>query len=291
MSQGTGLPARHPSECAPDSDAMTASAAAAASEELFLEPEDSGDPDGDAGRARLAVSWSPGNDATAPVWVFLHGLGSDRHGDKARRFRDHLAGRGPGFLALDFTGHGDSGGDCLGLSLTRNLDDLDRAVGFVRERAPEAPVHLAGSSMGGIAALWYAALHPAAARRVFAIAPAFLMAARLAASLSAAARRDWATNGAFPLAVGDRELRIGWGGVADEGRYPFDDLANRLQTSALLIHGDADAVVPVELSRDFAAACAAAELVEIEGGDHRLSEEKDLLFEIMWTAASGAPGA
>lgn len=247
--------------------------------ERFLEPDD-------PGRARLALSWTPGADSAAPVWVFLHGLGSDRKGEKALRFRDHLAGRGPGFLSLDFTGHGDSGGDCYGLSLTRNLEDIGRVVSFLREEAPEAPVILVGSSMGGIAALWYASLFPGAVRRVFAIAPAFLMAARFAASLSAAARRDWADRGFLPVSIGDRDLEIGWGMVTDEDGYPMERLAANLGTPSLLLHGDEDAVVPPELSRDFAASCAAADLVEIEGGDHRLSGVKDLLFEIMWTAAS-----
>ena len=250
-------------------------------QEQFLEPDD-------PGRARLALSWTRGADGVAPVWVFLHGLGSDRKGEKALRFRDHLTGRGPGFLSLDFTGHGDSGGDCRGLSLTRNIEDIGRAVSFLREEAPGAPLILVGSSMGGIAALWYASLFPGAVRRVFAIAPAFLMAARFAASLSAAARRDWADQGFVSVSIGERDLEIGWGMVTDEDGYRTERLAAGLATPSLLIHGDEDAVVPAELSRDFAGSCAAAECVEIEGGDHRLSGAGDLLFEIMWTAASAS---
>ena len=260
---------------------MIAPVAASSSQERLLEPDD-------PGRARLALSWTPGTDAAAPVWVFLHGLGSDRKGEKALRFRDHLSGRGPGFLSLDFTGHGDSGGDCHDLSLTRNLADIGRAVSFLREEAPAAPLILVGSSMGGIAALWYASLFPGAVRRVFAIAPAFRMAARFAASLSAAARREWAARGFLSVSIGDRDLEVGWGMVMDEDGYPMERLAADLRTPALLIHGDEDAVVPPELSRDFAGSCAAADLIEIEGGDHRLSGAKDLLFEIMWTGASAS---
>ena len=261
---------------------MTASLTVSPGQERFLESDD-------PGRARLALSWTPGSDPGAPVWIFLHGLGSDRKGEKSRRFRDHLAGRGPGFLALDFTGHGESGGDCRGLSLTRNLDDIGRAVSFVREEAPAAPIVLVGSSMGGIAVLWYAALHSGGVERVFAIAPAFLMAARFAASLSAGARRDWAGQGFLPVSVGDRDLAIGWSIVADEENYAMERLAEELRTPSLLLHGAEDAVVPPALSRDFADLCPAAELAEIEGGDHRLSEHQDVLFELTWTAANRVP--
>ena len=255
------------------------SSSGAPAAERFLESDD-------PARSRLALSWTPGTDPREPVWVFLHGLGSDRKGEKALRFRDHLAGRGTGFLALDFTGHGDSGGDCHGLSLTRNLDDIGRAVSFIREEARAAPLIIVGSSMGGIAALWYASLNPGTIQRVFAIAPAFLMAARFAASLSSAARREWGEREFLPLSIGERDLEIGWGVVKDEDAYPMERLAADLRTPSLLIHGDEDAVVPPELSRDFAGSCSVADLVEIEGGDHRLTDRKDLLFEIMWTAAS-----
>lgn len=239
----------------------------------------------DATQSDLVLSYTPGAQPTSPVWVFLHGLGSDRNGDKALRFRDWLSERGPGFAALDFTGHGDSGGDCRGLSLTRNLEDMDRTVSFLTNEVPGAPLSFIGSSMGGIAALWYAALHPGAVAQLFAIAPAFRMAARLAASLSTAEREGWAERGYLPFPLGDRVLEFGWDGVADEERYPTDRLVEELTTPALLLHGDEDAVVPVELSRDFAEACPVAEIAEIEGGDHRLGEHKDLLFELMWDAA------
>lgn len=252
---------------------------------LRLEPER-------AGEAPLTGSWTapprrpeaaPGG-APPPVWIFLHGLGADREGAKASRFREWVVSRGHGFLSFDFTGHGDSGGDNRGLSLSRNLSDTARAAAFAARESPGSEILLIGSSMGGIAALWYAALHPEAVAQVFAVAPAFRMAARLAASLSATERTAWARRGFLPIPVGERVLEVGWEIVADEEDYPVERLAALLRAPALLLHGGEDAVVPVGLSRDFAAAAPTADLIEIEGGDHRLTEERDFLFEVMWEA-------
>ncbi len=253
------------------------------SESSFLEPAA-------PGQARLAFRYTPGAEAASPVWIFLHGLGSDRNAAKARRFGAWLSERGPGFLALDFTGHGASGGDCRGLSLSRNLEDIGRAVSFLDRQAPDASRILVGSSMGGIAALWFAARWPDAVSRVFAIAPAFLMAARLAASLSGPERDGWAQRGFLSLPLGESPLEFGWGAVPDEENYPMERLAAELDTPAVLVHGTEDAVVPVALSRGFARECAAARLVEIEGGDHRLSERDhvDLAFETFWNASTGS---
>lgn len=252
---------------------------------LRLEPER-------AGEAALACSWTapPRRPAAAPgaapppVWVFLHGLGADREGEKASRFREWAVSRGHGFLSFDFTGHGDSGGDSRGLSLSRNLSDTARAAAFVERESAGSEILLIGSSMGGIAALWYAALHPEAVAQVFAIAPAFRMAARLAASLSATERTAWARRGFLPIPIGERVLEVGWGAVPDEEDYPVERLAALLRAPALLLHGVEDAVAPVGLSRDFAAAAPTADLIEIEDGDHRLTAARDFLFEAMWEA-------
>lgn len=234
------------------------------------------------GQARLALTFIPPSASGAPVWVFLHGLGGSRSGSKALRFRDWLSGRSPGFLALDFTGHGRSGGDCEGLSLSRNLEDIGRAVTFLRREAPRSPLVLVGSSMGGVAALWYAALHPASVRFVVAIAPALRMAARVAASLSSAERRRWRERGFLPVPIGEETLRIGPGIVEDEASFPPERLAAELTAPTLVLHGAEDPVVPVELSRDLAADCPAVRLTEIEGAGHRLREHRDFLFEAAW---------
>ena len=136
--------------------------------------------------------------------------------------------------------------------------------------------------MGGIAALWYAAQRPDVVRQAYAIAPAFLMFARFRAELPAERREAWDADGAISVEVGDRILKVGSGAVADEARYPTARLARELGVPARIFHGANDEVVPVSLSRDFAAECPAAELVEIEGGDHRLHESRDFLFESMW---------
>ncbi len=234
------------------------------------------------GQARLAATCVPGAGPGKPVWVFLHGLGGSRLGDKARRFRDWLFGRGPGFFALDFTGHGDSGGDCRGLTLSRNLEDIDRGARFLEAEAPGAELVLVGSSMGGVAALWYAALHPARVRLVVAIAPALRMAARVAASLSAEERRRWRERGFLPVPIGEDTLEIGPDIVADEDDFLPDRLAATLRAPTLILHGTDDAVVPIGLSRNFVEECPSARLQEIEGGDHRLQEHRDFLFEAAW---------
>ena len=78
---------------------------------------------------------------------------------------------------------------------------------------------------------------------------------------------------------------LGYEFVEDESHYLIPDLVKRLQTPTLILHGSNDESVPCQLSRSFAARVDLAELVEIEGGDHRLTDHKDRLFKEMWKFA------
>ena len=81
----------------------------------------------------------------------------------------------------------------------------------------------------------------------------------------------------------------GYGFVEDETRYPTESLRRRLKTPSLILHGSDDEVVPCQLSRRFAERLDQVELVEIAGGDHRLTDHKEKLFDEMWRFVGAGP--
>src|SRR5262249_23929175 len=121
-------------------------------------------------------------DATAPrhargtTLVYLHGLGSDRGGEKARFLEERALERGLGYARFDFPGHGDSAGRFEKLTLTRHLEDLAAVLGHLGSgaagRAPGRVV-LVGASLGAVVAAWHALLHPGTIAAQVLIAPAF----------------------------------------------------------------------------------------------------------------------
>ena len=249
----------------------------------WVEPNESGE-------ARLALDFIPPASKSSRLWFFLHGLSSNRRGEKALYFARQVARRGEAFASLDMTGHGDSEGDLVDLSLTRNLSDLERGLSFVEgQNGPFAAVHVIGSSMGGLTALWFAAQKPGIVTRVIAIAPAFEMAGRLLLSLGSEKARKWRRDGVLHLDTGFADFDLGYGFVEDETRYPTESLRRRLKTPSLLLHGSDDEVVPCQLSRRFAERLEQVDLVEIPGGDHRLTDYKEKLFDEMWRFAGAVP--
>jgi pimeloyl-ACP methyl ester carboxylesterase len=233
--------------------------------------------------ARLALDFVPAATKSSRLWFFVHGLNSNRRGEKALYFARQVARRGEAFASLDFTGHGDSEGDLVDLSVTRNLSDLERGLSFVEAaHGPFAAVHLIGSSMGGFTALWFAANKPGIVTRNIVIAPAFEMAGRLLLSIGSEKAKRWRRDGVLHLDTGYAKFDLGYRFVEDEARYSTESLRRRLKTPSLILHGSDDEVVPCQLSRRFAERLELVELVEIDGGDHRLTTNKQRLFDEMW---------
>lgn len=242
------------------------------------------------GEARLALDFISATMKGSRLWFFLHGLNSNRRGEKALYLARQVTRRGEAFASLDMTGHGDSEGDLLGLTLTRNLQDVDRGLSHVEELGgPFSAVYLIGSSMGGLTALWYSARNPGRVTRNVVIAPAFEMAGRLLLSLGRDKAQEWRRKGKIHLVTEYAELDLGYQLVEDENRFPTVSLMRRLTTPSLILHGSDDEVVPCQLSRQFAERLEHVKLIEVEGGDHRLTAAKERLFEEMWSFVGPGP--
>jgi alpha-beta hydrolase superfamily lysophospholipase len=242
------------------------------------------------GEARLAIDFIPASERNSRLWFFVHGLHSNRRGEKALYFARQVARRGEAFASLDLTGHGDSEGDLLGLSLTRNLGDLERGLDFIEKKAgPFRTVCLIGSSMGGLTALWFSARSPGRVGRNVVIAPAFEMAGRLLLALGRTKAQEWRRLGVTRIESPYGAFDLGYQFVEEETRYPTVSLMRRLTTPTLILHGSHDEVVPCQLSRQFADRLDQVALIEIPDGDHRLTAHKERLFEEMWRFAGTGP--
>lgn len=202
-----------------------------------------------AGRAPAAApAAGPAPAAARAGVVILHGAGSakESHYDFARA----LVSAGLAALAFDQRGHGESQGALGGGA----LEDITAMGELLRERlgAPDAPLGLRGSSMGGYFAIL--AAEPLAARAVVAICPA-----------SAAGLRRGLRGGAFEFAAEVPALDAFLAG--HELDRPVRDLAAPL----LLLHAEGDERVPVEHSRQLAglARHPDSRLVVVPGGHHR----------------------
>ena len=193
----------------------------------------------------------------APLVIGCHGLLSDRRSPKQIALADACCRAGVAFFRLDHRGCGDSGGKLeTDTSLEARCRDLLGAIGHMARRPEVAgPFGLFGSSMGGAVCLAVAARETVGPLVTFAapVRSTPLLAAAAAPGVPAEMRR-----------------------MADVLGPPFD-LAPELPNvrRLLVVHGEADPVVPVAHAREiYAAVGEPKRLVLQAGGDHLMSDPR-----------------
>jgi len=224
--------------------------------------------------ATLAYDLLPGK---APIVVFLPGFASDMAGTKAIFLRDACSARGQAMLRLDYSGHGASGGKFEDGTIGEWTED---AAAIIAHAAPDAPLVLVGSSMGGWIALLLARElgHRVAAMLLIAPAPDFTQ-ALIEASLTAEQRVALDRDGFLappseygpPLPITKKLIAEGRNHLLLGGSIP-------VTCPVRILHGMRDPDVPWRHSVKLAD-CLASEdvrLIFIKDGGHRLSSDADL---------------
>ena len=223
---------------------------------------------GPDGPVTLAYDLDPG-DPAAPTVVYCHGLFSGRNGHRATTIRAWCREVDWSLLRFDFRGRGDSSGSVRELTLTRHLEDLEAVLGVLPEKV--RPI-LFGSSLGGLAAAWFAACHPDRVAACALVAPAFSVIDTLLVEAGIEDAARWKRDRVRRLRKDETDFELDYAIVEDAGGYPERLLHSTYRTPTLVAHGTEDAVVPVRRSVDFAERVRPG-LVDLHlfaGGDHQL---------------------
>ena len=225
-------------------------------------------------------------DGGAPTLLFLPGYASDMEGSKAIAIDAFAAERGLAMLRFDYSGTGSSEGRFEEGTLSGWLDEALHML----DTLTRGPVVLVGSSMGGWLALLVAARRPQ----------------RIAALVGIAAAPDFTEWG---FSAPQRE-RLQLDGRLEEpnpyGPEPFVtsrafwesgqalqilDAPIAVDCAVRLVHGEADADVPVEIALRTLRALRSADvqLTIIKEGGHRLSEPNEIEAILRTVAALVEP--
>lgn len=227
--------------------------------------------------------------AKAPLClVFLHGFGSDQEGEKAQFLRERALENGLAFCTFDFRGHGKSGDDMRGLTIDRNIEDLKAIQAMLAGRGHDR-LGLIGSSMGGFTAIWHSALSPDGIACGMHIAPAFGMDEGFLLWAGPEKTMQWQKDGVVDFGNDFVSCELGWGWIADLKSRQTARLLPLYKTPTLILQGKHDESVPWRGVLAFATQCRyeGIDLHLFADGDHRLTDRKDRLWDLMWEFLRG----
>lgn len=199
--------------------------------------------------------------------ILCHGMDSNRNSEKLVHLGRVLARRGMVTLRFDFAYAGESSEKFADITYSGEVEDLRAACSFMRDRYA-GKIGVLGSSMGGTVALLFAAEEPGIAALVTIAAPVHPEAfpRRI---LNPEQLQRWRERG-FTFYNGQR-LNLAL--LEDLETINVLQAARKIACPVLIIHGDADKVVPVEEAQELNACLAGRkELMIMKGADHRLSD-------------------
>ena len=206
----------------------------------------------------------------APLMLFFHGYRSTSARDGSGGFQMCLR-RGFSVLMADQRGHGDSEGDTITFGIRERYDCVDWARAAAKKFGPETKILLLGVSMGAATVLMAADLPlPETVRGIVADCGYDTPAGILKETIR---RRRWPLFPLYPFtALGAR-----WFGGFSVTETSALDCVGRARLPILLIHGEADRVVPCAMARSLRDACASqVELLTVPEADHGISWYVDM---------------
>jgi pimeloyl-ACP methyl ester carboxylesterase len=199
--------------------------------------------------------------------ILCHGMESDKNSEKLVFVGRELARHGILVLRFDFAYVGESSGRFEDITYSGEVEDLRAAYALVESLKPGRTA-IFGSSMGGTIALMFAAQEPTVAALVTLAAPLHpeKFPARV---LSPEQLRDWRNSG-FIIYNGQR---FNAALLFDLESIDVSACARQVGCPVLILHGEADAIVPVEEAQELHGCLSGKKRLSIlPGSDHRFSD-------------------
>ena len=233
--------------------------------------------DGDHGRLKALIQKPELQQGEkCPMVIFCHGFSGTKDGPMFELIADTLQAHGIASIRFDFNGHGESEGEFKDMTVPNEIVDARKVVEYVSDLRYVSSLAIVGHSQGGVVAAMTAGqlseeLGESPFKAVALMAPAAVL-------------RDDAIRGSTmgkqydPFDPGEYvEL---WGGLKLGGQYirtafslPIYETAAKYQGPALIIHGNADRVVPYTYGERFHQIWPKSELVIQEYFDHGFSQK------------------
>jgi len=215
------------------------------------------------GEKLCAVLSDPFDNLEKPIFVLCHGFASSKDSNSILALDKAFTNKGVSTLRIDLYAHGESEGKFENLSVSEAVDDIVRAVHFLKSKGYRH-VGLLGSSFSGIAAT----ITASKSHDLYA-----LILKSPVSDYSELFIKEYGEGGLLKWKHEGTADRYGkmlkYAFYEDAIKYNGYEAGKKIMVPTLIIHGDKDEVVPVEQSKKLATIIPGSRLEVIEGANHR----------------------
>ena len=223
--------------------------------------------DGDHGRlAAIVQKPELKTGERCPMVVFCHGFGGSKDGPLFQLITDSLQRHGIASVRFDFKGHGESEGRFEDMTVPNEIEDAKRVVDYARSLPYVSKVAVVGHSQGGVVASMTAGQLDAGIAAVVLMAPAAVLRDDAIRGSTFGQQYDPLDPPESVQLFGDR--RLGRNYIKTAFSLPIYETAANYHGPALVIHGNADRVVPYTYGLRFHQQWPGSEYVLQEYFDH-----------------------
>ena len=232
--------------------------------------------DGDHGRLKAIIQkpeLQPGE--KCPMVVFCHGFSGRKEGPLFELVADTLQAHGIASIRFDFNGHGESEGEFVDMTVPNEIEDAKKVVEYVSSLSYVSDLAIVGHSQGGVVASMLAGqlseeLGKPAFKAVALMAPAAVLRDDAIRGNTMGKQYDPFNPGEYVELWGGLKLGVDY--IRTAFSLPIYETAAKYQGSALVIHGNADRVVPYTYGERFHEIWPNSELVIQEYYDHGFTQ-------------------
>ena len=238
--------------------------------------------------AALVGSVSENPEDRFPLMILIHGFTGHMEEPHLLAVKEAAHDAGFAVLRAEMYGHGKRGGTFRDHTLFKWISNAMTVIDYAQKLDFVTDLYLAGHSQGGLLTMLVAAMESDRLRAILPLSPALC--------IPADARRGEVQGAHFDPVHIPEEIFIGDGNALSGNHIRISqmidvDAAIRRYTGpVLLVHGSADATVPVQSSIDAAKLYANAKLVLIPGDTHCYDLHVDMLAESVRDFLENLPG-
>ena len=214
---------------------------------------------------------NPTSQHDRPIIILSHGFDSSKESGTIKKLQERFNEQGISTFRFDFLGHGESDGNLEDLTISESIDDIERAINYLKQQG-YTKIGLFGTSFAGTACLIVSSKNPD------------LIVLLLKSPVSNAAEivqarknfEEWQQRGyKIYKSKNGIEVKLTFDLYKDYLKHDGYEAAKKIKIPTLIVHGNKDQAIPIDQSTKTANLINNCKLEIIQGADHVYSNPED----------------